>query len=76
MRSVRGVITAVQEGRFRLVADDGRVLVFVLSHKSAAEPQDLQRLPHPATTVRVEYDDGSHLLAAIARRIEIEEDVE
>ena len=76
MHSIRGVITAVQEGRFRLVAEDGRVLLFVLSHKAAAEPQDLPPLRDAATPVRIEYEDSRRLIAAVARRIEIEEQVE
>ena len=44
MHSVRGFVSAVQEGRFRLVTDDGRVMPFVLSHKAGAEPQDLPPL--------------------------------
>ncbi len=73
MGSVRGFVTAVQEGRFSLVADDGRVLRFVLSHKAAAEPQDLPQLQASAASVCVEYSDAGHLIAAVAHRIEIEE---
>lgn len=72
MRSVRGTITAVQEGRFRLVAEDGRVLPFILSHKSRTEPQDLAELKTVAR-VRVDYADSPHLIAAVAHRVEIEE---
>ena len=73
MHSVRGVVNAAQEGRFRLVADDGRVLLFVLSRNAAAEPQDLSRLQAERARIRVDYDDGGHLIAAVARRIDIEE---
>jgi hypothetical protein len=73
MRSVRGVIGAVQEGRFRLITDEGRVMPFVLSHRSAAEPQDLPPLQARAARVRVEYGDSPHLIAAIAESIEVEE---
>ncbi|MGE5269476.1 MAG: hypothetical protein ACM3JG_07365 [Thiohalocapsa sp.] len=73
MKSVRGVVTAVQEGRFRLVAEDGKVLSFVLSHRAAAEPQDLPQLQEGAARVRVQYSDAPHLIAAVAHRIEIEE---
>ena len=73
MRSIRGVVGAVQEGRFRLVADDGRVIPFILSHKAAAEPQDLPPLASNARRVRVEYTDSPHLIANVAYRVEIEE---
>ena len=73
MHSVQGVINAVQEGRFQLAADDGRVLQFVLSHKAGVEPQDLPRLQAASVRVRVNYDDGGRLIAGIAKGIEAEE---
>ena len=74
MLSVRGFVTAVQEGRFTLVAEDGRVLRFVLSHESSAEPQDLPQLQAAAARVRIAYSDGGgRLIAGVARRIDIEE---
>lgn len=73
MRSVRGRVTAVQEGRFRLVADDGSVMPFILSHKARAEPQDLPPLAARAARVRVSYSESPDLIADIAHRVEIEE---
>jgi hypothetical protein len=73
MHSVLGRVIAVQEGRFRLVADDGRVMPFVLSHKAAAEPQDLPLLVARTTRVRVSYTESQHLIAHVAQRVEIEE---
>ncbi len=73
MQSVRGVISAVQEGRFQLVADDGHVIPFVLSHKAGAEPQDLPRLQAAAARIRVRYGGSPHLIAAVADSIEVEE---
>lgn len=71
MRSVSGVITAVQEGRFQLVADNGRVLQLMLAHNAKAEPQDLPALLQ--AEVRVAYRDSDHLIAGIVERIEIED---
>jgi hypothetical protein len=73
MRSVRGFVTAVQEGRFRLVAEDGSVVPFVLSHRAAAEPQDLPRLQASGSCICVKYTTARHLIAAVAHRIDIEE---
>ena len=73
MHSVRGRVIAVQEGWFRLVTDSGRVLPFVLSHRAAAEPQDLPPLATRATRVRVSYRESPHLIASVAHRVEIEE---
>ncbi|MBO0735430.1 MAG: hypothetical protein J2P48_02505 [Alphaproteobacteria bacterium] len=73
MHSVRGVITAVQEGRFRLLTDSGQVLLFVLSYKAATEPQDLPLLKITAAHVKVECVVSDRLIAAVAHRIQIEE---
>jgi hypothetical protein len=73
MQSERGVITAVQEGRFRLLTDDGRVLLLVLSRKASLEPQDLPELQAAAFRLRVHCTASEHLIAAIAHQIEIED---
>jgi hypothetical protein len=73
MHSVRGRVSAVQEGRFHLVADDGRVIPFVLSHKASAEPQDLPPLAARAARVCVSYTESPDLIADVAQRVEIEE---
>ena len=73
MQTVRGKVITVQEGRFRLVTDDGRVMPFVLSHKAEAEPQDLPPLMAKMARVRVSYTESPHLIADVAQRIEIEE---
>ena len=73
MKSARGVISIVQEGRFRLVTHDGRVLPFLLSHKAAAEPQDLPPLMRAAKRVRVDYTEARHLISGVAHRILTEE---
>ncbi len=44
MKQAWGIITIVQEGRFRLVADDGRSHLFVLHRNASVEAQDLPSL--------------------------------
>jgi hypothetical protein len=73
MQSLRGFITAVQEGRFLLLTDNGQVRPIVLSHKASTEPQDLPQLKAAAVHVRVDCVASDHLIAAVAHRIEIEE---
>ena len=73
MHSVRGRVIAVQEGRFRLVTEDGRVMPFVLSHKASAEPQDLPPLAARPVRVRIAYSESPHLIADVAHRVDIEE---
>jgi hypothetical protein len=73
MQSISGVITMVQEGRFRLLTDEGRVLPFMLSHKARVEPQDLPPLQEKGARVRIGYSDDPRLIASVAHRIEVEE---
>jgi formate dehydrogenase major subunit len=44
MQSVEGVITLVQDGRFAVVTNGGRVMHFLLAHDASLEPQDLPLL--------------------------------
>ena len=55
MQSAEGVITLVQEGRFALVKDDGRVMHFILAHDASLEPQDLPPLKRDQRRVRIDY---------------------
>ena len=73
MRSARGIISAVQEGRFRLLTDDGRVLTLVLSHKADVEPQDLPQMAAAAMRIRVRYAESRRLIAGVAHRLDVEE---
>lgn len=64
-----GIIVLAQESRFRLVDDEGRGRMFILSRKAGVEPQDLPHLQRGQTRVRVVYDDAPNLVAALAREI-------
>ena len=70
MKSVEGVITVAQEGRFELVTDSGRVMHFVLAHDAALEPQDLPPLQRHQSRVRVDYTEPSRLIAHVAHRLQ------
>jgi hypothetical protein len=70
MKTKTGVITVVQEGRFRLVGDDGVAKQFVLSHSAPLEPQDLPPLQRGQARVAVRYDDSPHLVAGVAHDVE------
>lgn len=71
MKIKRGLITVVQEGRFRLVGDDGVSMHFVLAHDAAIEPQDLGRLQLSGMPVAVHYQPSSRIVAAVAHDIEV-----
>jgi hypothetical protein len=69
MKSVEGVITLTQEGRFALVTDRGCVMQFVLAHNASLEPQDLSRLRGARQRVRVDYTESSHLVGYLAHAL-------
>jgi hypothetical protein len=69
MSAVSGRIVLAQETRFRLVDDEGRDQLFLLSHKAGIEPEDLSRLQREQTRVRVEYSHGPGMVAMVADAI-------
>ena len=74
MQSAEGVITLVQEGRFALVTDGGRVMHFLLAHDASLEPQDLPSLKRNQRRVRVDYTEPSHLIAHVAHTLRTADD--
>ncbi|WP_207536988.1 hypothetical protein [Sabulicella rubraurantiaca] len=58
----------VQEGRFRLLRDDGRGLTLALSPSAPIEPQDLPPLLH--RRVGVEWEPAPGLVSGKAHRVE------
>lgn len=69
---IRGVVTVVQESRFRLVDDQGITRHLVLARDAAIEPQDLAPLPREQAQVSVRFRDSDNLLAGIVHDIEVE----
>jgi len=69
MRTVSGIITAVQEGRFRLASREGQNKLFILSHKAPLAPQDLPPLQRDETEVTIHFEVASDLIAGIAHDI-------
>jgi hypothetical protein len=69
MQSVEGVITLVQEGRFAVVTDGGRVMNFLLAHDASVEPQDLPLLKRDQRRVRVDYTEPSRLVTHVAHTL-------
>ncbi len=68
MQTECGIITVVQEGRFRLASDDGRSLLFMLDASARVEPQDLPALLH-GPRVRVAHVAAPGRHARVARDI-------
>jgi hypothetical protein len=75
MQSVEGVITLVQEGRFAIVTDGGRIMQFVLAHNASLEPQDLPLLKRDRRRVRVDYTEPSRLIAHVAHALRTADDI-
>jgi len=71
MEWLTGVITVVQEGRFRVVGDDGVPRQFVLSHRAPLEPQDLPPLQRAQAHVRVAYAPSRSLIAGVAHDLTV-----
>jgi hypothetical protein len=70
MKTLEGIVTLVQEGRFLLRATTGESHLFVLSHKAPLEPEQLPPLQHDQARVRVSYKDAHDLIARIAHAVE------
>ena len=71
MKTKTGVIAVVQEGRFRLVGDDGVAAHFVLGHDAPLAPQDLPALERAQARVAVRFTRSPRVIAGIAHAIEI-----
>jgi hypothetical protein len=70
MPTISGYISAVQEGRFRLLTDDGRTFLLTLSHHAALDGQDLCGLQGSHDRVTVEFEGPPNLASAVAYRIQ------
>lgn len=69
MRQLTGVVTFAQEGRFHLVDDQGRHVLFVLSHRAAIEPQDLFVLARGQARVSVACEPATGVAALVAHEV-------
>ncbi len=67
-----GKVVVVQEGRFRLISDDGRAHLFLLTHDAPLEAQDLLDLARRQARVCVDYAGAPGLVARLARDIRLD----
>ncbi len=72
-RSMNGIVTIVQEGRFQMTDDDGVSHLVILSYGAAAEPQQLAALQARQARVRVRYKPAPALIGNIATAITVDE---
>jgi hypothetical protein len=71
MRSIEGVVTIVQEGRFQLLDDDGIGHLFLLGLGASADPEQLAPLQRAQSRVRVRYTDHAGLIGHKVTRISV-----
>ena len=72
-RVMSGYIAIVQETRIGLVADDGAGHLFLLSHRSLAEPWQLAELQRRQARVTIRYTDAPDIIGLVATAIEVEQ---
>ncbi len=70
MGKYSGRISIVQENRFLLEGERGGHKLFLLSHGSGLDPEDLRTFSRTQQTVSVDYSEPEHLIAAVAHRVE------
>lgn len=71
METIDGLITIVQESRFQLTDDAGVSHLFILSHKAAAEPEQLSPLQRRQARVRVTCSAHEGATGRIAYSIDL-----
>ena len=69
LKTMTGVITIVQEGRFKMEPEDGQPMLFVLAPSAPIEPQDLPGLQRSQARVTVRYEDAGTLIAGVVHDI-------
>lgn len=72
MAAVGGIITIVQEDRFKLAGDDGRTRLFALSHRAPVATGELQDLERSRRHVKVRYRPAERLLAGTAEDVTVD----
>jgi hypothetical protein len=71
MKTVSGTIRLVQEHRFRLIDENGRDRLFILSHKAPVEWSDLVAMQQGEHSVTVVYSEIDNMLAAEAHDVQL-----
>jgi hypothetical protein len=74
LKTMTGIITIVQEGRFKMEPEDGQPMLFVLAPSAPIEPQDLPGLQRSQVLVTVHYEDAGTLIAGVVHDIGFADD--
>jgi hypothetical protein len=71
MPELQGTVVLVQEGRLQVLDDQGAAHLFILSHSSGAEPQQLYPLQARQARVRITYSRPRNVIGLLAEKIEL-----
>jgi hypothetical protein len=69
VRTMTGVITVVQESRFKLVDPQGRCKLFTLGHGAAIDPGDLPPLVRAGHPVTITFEATEGLISGTVSEI-------
>ena len=72
MQIMEGVVTILQESRFQLTDDEGVSHLFILSHDTLGEPDQLEPLQRQQARVRVRYTAPRNIVGLVAHSVEIQ----
>jgi hypothetical protein len=72
MRTMKGIVTIVQESRFQLTDDAGVSHLFILGHDTLGEPDQLEPLQRRQARVCVRYTEPRNLIGLVAHSVETE----
>lgn len=67
----QGIITVVQEQRFRLITDAGQGLLLTLAHDASVDNNGLKHLHETLAHVDVEYEGEPNLQTGVAHSIRL-----
>ena len=68
-KAMEGIVTIVQESRFQLTDDHGIAHLFILGHRAAAEPAQLEPLQARQARVRVRYTVPRNIIGLVAQSV-------
>lgn len=71
MKIVSGIIRLVQEHRFRLIDENGRDRLFILSHRAPVEWSDLVAMQQAEHAVTVAFREIDNMVAAEAHDVQL-----
>ncbi len=69
MKTIQGIIVAIQEGRFRLVSPEGQGTLLTLAIQASTSARELEMWRRANTLVEVRYEGQPNLESGVAWHI-------